>query len=75
MVTLKILKKYLIVLLIISTVVLLGLTGCSTVSMVNTGIHVQYYKKGEVVKIPYNGVLLNKSTFYKLIIKARRSNR
>lgn len=75
MVTLKVRKKYLIILLIISIIGLVGLTGCSTVRIIDTGIHIRYYKKGEVVKIPYNGVLLNKSTFYKLIIKAREGDK
>jgi len=72
MVILKVPRKYSIILLIISVAVLVGLTGCSNVKLLDTGINVRYYKKGEIVKIPYNGVLLNKSTFYKLIIKAKK---
>ncbi len=72
MAILKVPRKYSIILLIISVTGLVGLTGCSNVKLLDTGINVRYYKKGEIVKIPYNGVLLNKSTFYKLIIKAKK---
>jgi len=56
--------------LLIATIIASNLTACTTYTIKDNRVRVHFIKQGEPA--PYNGVLLNNYTYYKLKEKAAK---
>ena len=56
---------------LLSLCLILSMTSCSTVVIKDPQIRTHWIKQGEIA--PFNGILLNKYTFIKLLEKAQKA--